>query len=87
MEERRVSARRRVLKGAHIVFSEGRSTITCIVRNLSTTGALLRVESVIGVPPHFVLSLDDGTRYRCKMVHCSGAEIGVKFTQGDLWSV
>lgn len=82
MEERRFSGRRRVLKGAHIVFNEGRSTITCIVRNLSTTGALLRVESVVGVPPDFVLSLDDGAQYRCRMVRRSGVEIGVKFDQG-----
>lgn len=79
MEERRASARRRVLKGAHIVFNGGRSTITCTVRNLSTTGALLRVESVVGVPPDFVLSLDGGTQYRCKVVRRSGGEIGVEF--------
>lgn len=83
MEERRVAARRRTLKGAHIVFNQGRSTITCIVRNLSTTGALLRVESVVGIPPDFILSLDDGTSYRCGVVRRSGTEIGVKFGQGE----
>lgn len=50
--------------------------------NLSATGALLRVESVLGVPPDFTLSMDDGTKYRCKMVRRSGTEIGVKFDQG-----
>ena len=83
MEERRGVARRRTLKGAHIVFNDGRSTITCVVRNLSATGALLRVESVLGVPPDFTLSMDDGTKYRCEMVRRSGTEIGVKFDQGE----
>lgn len=77
--ERRSAARRRTLKGAHIAFNGGRSTITCLVRNLSATGALLRVESVLGVPQVFTLVLDDGNRHQCRMVRWTATEIGVEF--------
>ena len=79
MEEKRSASRRKVLKGAHAVFNDGRSTISCIVRNLSDDGALLRFDSVIGLPDAFVLALSDGTRRACAIQRRSGTEVGVTF--------
>ena len=79
MAEKRQSSRRRTLKGAHIVFHEGRSTISCLVRNLSDTGALLRVESPIGIPDTFTLVIPGELQREAHVVRRSGTEIGVGF--------
>lgn len=78
-EERRHVPRRRTLKGAMIVFNDGRSTIAATVRNLSEAGANLRVASVIGIPDTFVLRLSDGSIHTCRAIWRKSEEIGVTF--------
>lgn len=79
-EDHRGSIRHRTLKGGRIATNEGHSTINCTVRNLSDTGALIRVASVIGVPDSFQLVLDDGRTFDCAVAHKSATDIGVSFT-------
>lgn len=79
MDEKRKVPRARTLKGARIVFNDGRSTINCIIGNLSATGALLRVVSVVGVPPTFILVGADGVGHLCRIVWKSATELGVTF--------
>lgn len=79
MTEKRQSQRFRALKGALIVFNRGNSTINCVVRNLSATGALLRVESPIGIPDSFVLKVSDGAMHVATVVRRNSSEIGVSF--------
>jgi hypothetical protein len=67
-----------VLKGALIVTNSGRSSFACTVRNLSNTGALLRVESVLGVPDVFELLIEQ-QRFSCRVVRRSAGEIAVSF--------
>lgn len=77
----RAAQRRRTLKGARIIFNAGRSTIDCIVRNLSGKGARLELPSVVGVPNTFDLSItDDGVR-PCRVAWRSLKELGVEFVQ------
>jgi hypothetical protein len=78
-EERRRVPRRRTLKGAMIVFNDGRSTIAATVRNLSDDGANVRVASIVGIPDTFVLRLSDGTTYECRAIWHKSNEIGVAF--------
>jgi hypothetical protein len=80
-EEHRRAGRRRTLKGARIVFNRGRSSINCVVRNLSATGALLKVESPVGIPDEFVLTLDEGPASVCHVARRTGNEIGVEFVR------
>ena len=80
MDERRGGQRHRVLKGARIVFNEGRSTISCTVRNLSGSGALLRVESVLGIPDQFALVVSGDAARCCDVVRRTANELGVAFT-------
>lgn len=80
-EERRGALRHRTLKGGLIHFNDGRSTITCMVRNLSEHGARLRVESVIGIPDEFVLGLEHGARMAARVVWRRGNELGITFDQ------
>jgi PilZ domain len=78
MTERRLSPRRKVLKGARIAFAgEG---IACTVRNLSETGAGIDVPNALGLPPSFMLVIDrDGFMRRCHPVWCNGKRVGVAF--------
>lgn len=53
MEEKRESLRTRVLKTGSISF--GGAAISCVVRNISALGALLEVQSPLGIPERFIL--------------------------------
>jgi hypothetical protein len=77
--ERRAAPRKRTLKGGRIAFNAGQSTIECVIRNLSETGAKLHVSSVIGIPPTFELLLSDNSRRKCRVVWRSLQEMGVTF--------
>jgi hypothetical protein len=78
MDEKRRSPRRRVLKSATIVFNHNRSVVSCILRNLSDDGALLKVENSVTIPERFVLRFD-GQIVECVSVRRTLTEIAVKF--------
>jgi hypothetical protein len=74
---RRIAPRMTTLKGAQIVWAAGAS-VTCIVRNLSETGANIEVHSQ--VPPTFDLVFDtDQSRRSCCVVWRKATRVGVKF--------
>jgi len=80
-KDRRGAPRRRVLKGSIILFNDRKSTLPCTVRDLSSTGARLRVESSITVPGTFILVIElDGFEADCEVVHRRAKDLGVKFT-------
>jgi len=77
--ERRSMARHRVLKGGSISFGHGAS-IDCQVRNISKTGALLEVETSIGVPDQFTLVIPkDTVSLSSRVKWRRGQRIGVEF--------
>lgn len=61
MEKRKVR-RRRVFKAAMIEFRGG--TFSCVVRNLSESGAHLEVPSQIGIPHEFILKFPAAELHR-----------------------
>lgn len=80
-DERRATPRRRTLKAARIVFNNANSTFDCNVRNLSEAGALLSMDSTLGVPDVFLLIFSvDGVRRDCRVVRRSLKALGVTFT-------
>ena len=79
MEERRATIRHRTLKGGKIAINDGFSVIDCTVRNLSETGALLRVVSVVGIPDQFVLIISDTQKHNCTVLRRTATDIGVAF--------
>lgn len=81
MEERRATIRHRTLKGGKIAINAGFSVIDCTVRNLSDTGALLRVTSVLGIPDSFQLIMSDNQKFNCTVARRTATEIGVSFVQ------
>ncbi|WP_240232425.1 PilZ domain-containing protein [Devosia lacusdianchii] len=78
-EEHRAAPRQRVLKGGRIVINDGFSTFQCTVRNLSDTGARVKVASIVGIPDSFELAMDDGRKFACTVVWKTATELGVKF--------
>jgi hypothetical protein len=78
-DEHRNEQRHRTLKPGLIVFNNGFSTIECMVRNLSESGAQLKVESLNGIPDEFQLKLKDAGSARAKVAWKRGTTIGIKF--------
>ena len=60
MNEKRNEFRARVLKAATISFGNG-GAISCVIRNMSSQGACLDVESSLDIPGEFelIVSQDD----------------------------
>ena len=68
------------MKAGTIGFDD--SAITCIVRDLSISGAALDVTSSANIPEHFILSFRadaDGRHMRCRVVWRNEDRIGVAF--------
>jgi hypothetical protein len=78
--ERRSSPRQRRLHGGKIVFNNNASTISCVIRDLSSQGARLSVASPIGIPEWFDLRVDrNGACYSAQVAWRSHDQIGVTF--------
>jgi hypothetical protein len=74
----RAAPRQRMLKAASIEFSG--STIDCVVRNISETGAAIEVASPVGIPAEFNLVMPGNIAKRsCRMVWVKDKRIGVAF--------
>ena len=81
--ERRADQRHRALKGAKIVSNDHRLVLSCTVRNISASGALIMISSPYLVPGEFELRLDDGNVRRCVAAWRKLDRIGVKFSPSD----
>jgi hypothetical protein len=66
------------LKAATIEFDG--SAITCLVRDLSITGAALDITSLAGIPEHFIVAFRaDAVHMRCHVVGFRENRNGVAF--------
>jgi hypothetical protein len=76
--EKRAAARRKVLKGATIMFDG--NGVACTVRNLSSHGAALDLAGSVSLPPSFMLVIEtDQFIRRCHTVWSNDKRIGVAF--------
>jgi PilZ domain-containing protein len=77
--DHRTAQRQRTYKGGRIHLRHA-STIDCLVRNLSDAGASLEIESPVGIPDAFEISIagEDRPR-RCRVAWRKERRIGVKF--------
>jgi PilZ domain-containing protein len=83
MEERRRVQRHRTLKAARIVIDPNASGLDCIVRNLSTDGALLLVSS-LAVPDRFELLFSSNrSRHECRVAWRAMDRVGVEFKKAS----
>lgn len=73
--------RRRNVREASILTGDGRSPISCVVLDLSASGARLHVHDQTEVPAAFhLLLIATGEQHACDVVWRTGEEMGVKFT-------
>ena len=66
-QNNRISARKRTLLGAKIIFNDGHSVYDCLVRNLSDTGAMIQIENPLAAPNTFDLQLSDNRVLACEV--------------------
>ncbi|CAN5299126.1 hypothetical protein BH10PSE9_BH10PSE9_06490 [soil metagenome] len=78
-DERRSERRARTLKRARIIFNHGYGVFDCVVRNLSPTGALLDLPSLLGVPAHFDIAMDGAPGRACTVRWHTDHLMGVQF--------
>lgn len=82
-ENRRREQRQRVYRGARIIFNNGYAVFDCVVRNISNGGAMLEMETLLGIPRSFQVVLDHSEKARaCRVVWRTESRMGVAF--GDL---
>ncbi len=80
MTEQRRAQRESTYKAARIGAGGGRAALHCGVRNLSATGACLRLDDAQAVPDRFHLVFDSGEPSRqCHVVWRNARQIGVRF--------
>ena len=80
MQERRRSARSRVVKSAKLVLGAS-SVIDCVVRNLTNVGARVEISYTTDLPESLQLTFDGGRSYRpCRIIWRTINETGVKFS-------
>jgi hypothetical protein len=78
VDDKRASPRRRVLKSAFIVLGEKAPKLECAVKNISETGAMLKVSTTLGIPHNFDLIVE-GEKHHCRSVWRTETNIGVAF--------
>jgi hypothetical protein len=80
MDERRSDVRARSLLRGRIIFNQRGSTMDCVIRNLSATGARIVMGETVVVPKEFELSIPQkGTTYRARLRWRTATEFGVEF--------
>lgn len=55
--EKRAEHRRKMLKGGTVHFNKGYSSLECVIRDISSSGARIQMGETFGVPTRFVLSI------------------------------
>jgi hypothetical protein len=75
----RAERRRRTLKGGAVVLSDW-STIDCVIRDISATGARLRFMTVTRLPDTFgVMVVGEALVYPAERRWVRGTDVGVRF--------
>ena len=78
--ERRSDQRHRVLKGGTLHFNKGYSSLECVVRDLSATGARIQMGETFGVPSRFTMSISgETTRIEASLRWRTARNIGLNF--------
>lgn len=79
-DDARVAVRRRTLKAGVVAYSDRHVTVGCLVRDISATGARLRIEGSVTAPDTFELIISlDGLEADCQVVWRKATDLGVRF--------
>lgn len=78
--DKRSARRLRTLLAAKIILGRGTSVVDCAIRDLSASGARIRVDEVVLLPSTFdILIGAERRRERCRVVWRRPTDIGVVF--------
>jgi PilZ domain len=84
MQEQRQLERSKTYLGAEISFSRQISPIECVVRNLSSRGAMLQLNHVSAIPRHFEIRIPTKSKsYRARIVWQQLGRAGLAFDNAD----
>lgn len=78
--ERRKTRRHRVLRRGRVVLPGGRSTLDCVILDMSPLGALIRTDQWLFVPERFDLLIDHGPERAATVRHRTLDRAGLEFT-------
>jgi hypothetical protein len=80
MPERRTTGPRRRIYRAATIELPGGGSMTGYVKNLSDTGAMIEVGTIVGIPEKFTLVIESADFKReCKIVWRQPTRVGVHF--------
>ena len=77
--DRRRSERKKVLRGAKIIYNGGHCTLDCSIVDLSETGACLVLPTLVPLPENITLMLDDERKRPAEIVWSASNRLGVRF--------
>ena len=80
---RRRSRRKKVFKGARLVLGGGLSTVDCIVKDISASGARLKLPDITQIAGTLKLSFQDGETLEAEVIRSHGMEMGIRFKGGQ----
>ena len=81
-EERRDSSRVRRYKPARLVFNDNQSVIDCMLRDISDSGARVRLKSLFDGPKKIVLEVINDFTCSADVMWYRNNELGLRF-QGE----
>jgi hypothetical protein len=84
---RRGAKRKKVYKSARLVMHGGVSTVDCILRDISRSGARLRLPAAMPVGGSVGLQLPDGETLQADVIRCSGLDVGLRFSKNQVPSL
>jgi PilZ domain len=88
MEDMRQTERVRAFLRAQIIFNNRMSTIDCIIKNISPTGARVALSSTLAVPTEFEIDIPQkGRRHRARLIWRDTEAIGIEFIDAKSPSV
>ena len=80
MAERRIAARQKSFLQGRIYFNNRRSSVDCLIRDYSETGARLKFSETIAVPEAIELYIPNKEEvHRARVEWRSGDEMGISF--------
>jgi hypothetical protein len=80
MNDRRRATRKKTLLQGRILFNGGRSSVDCVIRDMSDSGARLKFSSAVPTPEHFELFIPNrDERHEANVQWRRDDEVGVAF--------
>ncbi|KMO21882.1 methyl-accepting chemotaxis protein [Methylobacterium platani] len=82
LEERRIQERVRTSLSARIALPDGSGPVeamTCVVLNLSASGAKIALDRPVRLPARIVLHVEDRPAQSCEVMRQHGSEVGLRF--------